>query len=121
MSEWINEMNQMKEPMTISSFIILVIVLIFVVPLIKKSSDTTKFIFGENENGNPVTVHAKVLSKSVYSPYGSIENFNFILFEKQNGERIELAIKDDEQYKMILEGDIGMLTHIGKRYISFKR
>lgn len=122
MSEWAKEMSAMEEPMTISMLIVLAIVLIFVViPLIKKSSETTKRIFGEDEHGNPETVQAKVVSKSIYSPYRSLENFNFILFEKNNGERIELAIKDDEQYKTILEGDIGMLTHIGKKYLSFKR
>lgn len=115
-------MEDIKQPMIISFLIIFAVVFVFIViPMLNKSSQTTKEIFGENENGSKETVEAKIVSKKIYSPVGSIERFNFAIFEKQNGERIELAIKDDEQYKMMLEGDLGTLTHIGKKYVSFVR
>ncbi len=115
-------MDNIKEPMIISFLIVFAIAFIFIViPILNKSSQTTKEVFGENENGNNEIANAKIVSKKIYSPVGSIERFNFVIFEKQNGERIELAIKDDEQYKMMLEGDFGTLTHLGKRFISFIR
>ncbi len=111
-----------KKPLIISVLIVFAFVFIFlVIPMLKKSSQKTKEIFGENEIGKPETVKAKIVFKKTYSPMGSIEQFNFVIFEKQNGARIELAIKDNEQYKMMLEGDEGTLTHTGKRYISFTR
>ncbi len=115
-------MEEIRGPMTICFLIVFVIVFIFFgIPILNKSSKTTKEVFGENETSNKETVTAKILSKKIYTPIGSIEKFNFVIFEKQNGERIELAIKDDEQYKMMLVDDVGTLTHIGKRYISFIR
>ena len=115
-------MDNMREPMIISFLIVFAIAFIFVIiPMLKKSAQTTKEMFGENEIGNEEIVNAKIVSKKTYSPVGSIEQLNFVIFEKQNGERIELAIKDNEQYKMMLEGDFGTLTHVGKRYISFVR
>ena len=122
MSEWAREMSEIAGPMTISGLIVLAIALIFVVlPLVKKSSETTRRILGEDEQGSPERVQAKVVSKSIYSPYHSLERFNFVIFETENGERIEMAIKNDEEYKMILEGDVGTLTHIGRKYLAFKR
>ncbi len=115
-------MDNIREPMIISFLIVFAIVFIFIIiPMLNKSSQTTKEVFGENEEGKEETVKAKIVSKKIYTPVGSIERFNFVIFEKETGERIELAIKDDEQYKMMLEGDLGALTHIGKRYISFLR
>lgn len=97
-------MEDIKEPMIISFLIVFAIVFVFIViPMLKKSSQTTKEVFGENESGKEETVKAKIVSKKVYSPIGSIERFNFVIFEKETGERIELAIKDYEQYKMMLE------------------
>ena len=115
-------MDNIKQPMIISFLVVFVIAFIFIIiPMLNKSSRTIREVFGENENGKEETVKAKIVSKKIYSPVGSIERVNFVIFEKQNGERIELAIKDDEQYKMLLEGDMGTLIHIGKKYISFIR
>lgn len=115
-------MDEIKEPMLISFLIIFVMAFVFIViPILSKSTKTNKEMFGENEIGDTVSVKAKIISKRIYTPRGSIERINFIVFEKESGDRIELAIKDEEQYKMMFEGDFGTLTHIGKRYISFKR
>ncbi len=115
-------MEEIKEPMFISFLIIFAIVFVFIViPMVTKSAKKTNEIFGINENGPVQTAKAKILSKKTYSPVGSLEKFNFVIFEKENGQRIELAIKDDEEYKMMLEGDFGTLSHIGKKYISFIR
>ena len=57
-------MDDIKGPMTISFLIILAIVSIFiVVPMLNKSAQTTKEVFGENENGKEETVKAKIVSK----------------------------------------------------------
>ena len=111
-----------KEPWIIGMLILFAIAVIFVVfPLVKKSLEITRHIMGEDEHGTLESVQAKVMSKSIYTPQGSLEKFNFVVFEKQNGERVELAIRQDEEYKIIFEGDEGVLTHMGRKYISFRR
>ncbi len=115
-------MDEIRGPMTISFLIVFAIAFVFIIlPMLKKSSQTSKEVFGENETGVPESTNAKIISKKIYSPTGSIERINFVIFEKDGGERVEFAIKDDEQYKMMLEGDCGTLTYVGKRYISFTR
>ena len=116
------QMKDIQEPMAISALIVFAIAFVFVViPILTKSSQTKKDVLGEAEQGNPKTYGAQIVSKKTYTPYGSIEQYNFVIFEKDNGERIELAIKNNDEYKLLLEGDHGILTHIGKRYISFER
>ena len=43
-----------------------------------------------------------------------------IVFEFDNGERIQLIVKGSE-YATILVGDVGELTYQGSRFIGFKR
>ena len=113
--------NSSNAPIIGFLIVVAIVAALVVIPMLNKSSETTKNTFGENECGEEETVTAKIVLKKTYTPVGSIERFNFIMFEKQTGERIELAIKDDEEYKFLLEGDIGTLTHQGKKYISFIR
>ncbi len=97
------------------------IVIIIFIPFLLKSLRKTQEIYGDNENSVLDTQKSTIISKNIYSPYGSMENFNFVIFQKENGVRIELAVKDAEQYKMMFENDRGILTHKGKKFISFER
>lgn len=81
-----------------------------------------KRIFGENEAGPVVTQRAKVLLKQK-KPSGFSKNdmIDYIVFECENNQRVELAIKDSDINAVILEGDTGFLSYQGKRFIDFKR
>ncbi len=115
-------LENIVEPLKITVLIIVGIAVVFVIiPILFKSSQKSKEVFGEKEFGIKETERAKIVSKHVYSPKGSIEQYNFVIFEKQSGQRIELAIKDDRQFRMMCENDSGTLTHIGNKFISFIR
>ena len=45
---------------------------------------------------------------------------HFVTFELENGGRVELGVKDSE-YGMLAEGDQGLLTYQGTRYIGFEQ
>ncbi len=49
-------------------------------------------------------------------PVGS----DFVTFELEKGERIELGVKGSE-YGMLAEGDRGRLSYQGTRYLGFER
>ena len=53
------------------------------------------------------------VSSSTYTRY-------FVTFELENGGRVELGVKDSE-YGMLAEGDQGLLTYQGTRYIGFEQ
>lgn len=114
-------MDGSREPLFVVFIILAALIVIFLIPVLRKSSSVTEELCGDNEYGEQITARAKILSKSTYTPNWSVERMHFIIFEKENGERIEMVIKDDAEYKMMFEGDVGTLTHIGKKYISFTR
>ena len=53
------------------------------------------------------------LGSSVYTRY-------FVTFELENGRRVELGVKDPE-YGVLAEGDQGVLTFQGSRYLGFEQ
>lgn len=52
------------------------------------------------------------MGSSTYTRY-------FVTFELENGRRLELGVKDSE-YGMLAEGDQGVLTFQGTRYLGFE-
>ena len=44
----------------------------------------------------------------------------YVTFEVESGDRLELRISGSE-YGLLAEGDFGMLTFQGTRYLSFDR
>ncbi len=53
------------------------------------------------------------MDSSTYTRY-------FVTFELETGRRLELGVKDAE-YGMLAEGDRGMLSFQGTRYLGFER
>ncbi len=66
--------------------------------------------FGRSMNGAGSTMHA---GGSTYSRY-------FVTFELEKGKRIELGVKDSE-FGMLAEGDEGVLSFQGTRYLGFEQ
>ncbi len=94
---------------------------ILVIPLFIHSSKNDKKYLGENSTDPYEEKFVTAIRKRVESPYGTMSTFYFILFEDEYCSRIELAIKNLDEYNLILEGDKGILCHRGKRFISFIR
>ena len=82
-----------------------------------------------HNNAQPaVPARAKVVSRRQhFGRHGGAGNDThhtystyFATFEFENGQRLELQIPDGE-YGMIAEGDIGILTFQGTRFLGFVR
>jgi len=76
-------------------------------------------------NSQPITpVEAKVLTKRTEVSGGGNDHMAstcyYVTFEFLNGERFELSIPNS-QFGFLVEGDRGILTFQGNRYISFER
>jgi hypothetical protein len=63
-----------------------------------------------HHQGNAGDVHHHTMSSTTY----------YVTFEFASGDRLELHVPDRE-YGMIAEGDSGILTSQGTRFISFER
>ena len=61
--------------------------------------------------GDPSRAHGfTVISSTSY----------YVTFELENGGRMELSVKGSE-YGMLVEGDTGVLSYQGTRYLGFER
>lgn len=67
---------------------------------------------------------ARIVSKRPHTWGGSgnssAHTSYYVTFEFEDGERLELPVRDQE-YGMMAEGDYGILTHQGTRFIDFQR
>ena len=68
----------------------------------------------------PVTVVAK--RSDVHRGIETMHTFTsyYVTFQVESGDRMEFEISDTE-YGMLAEGDRGMLTFQGTRYLNFQR
>ena len=111
------------------TFVLVIVCFITVFVLLVKS------LIGSHSNRKaprltiPATVVTKRVSVSHYSGTnaGNVTQFHsssstryFVTFEVESGDRIELSASGEE-YGMLAEGDIGMLTFKGTDLISFDR
>ena len=75
----------------------------------RSETSTTTDTNGINDANGGHNVHSTSTSTSYY-----------VTFEFINGERIQFKVSGHE-YGFLLEGDRGILTFQGRRYISFQR
>ena len=78
-----------------------------------------------HNNGQPVlTVPARLVSKRTRVSGGSNDasasTWYYVTYELQSGERREFGVRGQE-YGLLAEGDVGMLTYQGTRYKGFMR
>lgn len=65
--------------------------------------------------------HTMMSSNAAMNSLGSSTYTNyFVTFEMEEGRRVELGVKDAE-YGMLAEGDEGLLSFQGTRYLGFER
>lgn len=111
------------------SFIPICMVIFVVIALIafpigfSRAKQTNKSIFGDDESGTPTErKKVKILARRTSPhPLNQTIIINMVVFEFENGNRLELAIKDATTYGTMIEGDIGFLSYQGKKFISFRR
>lgn len=77
--------------------------------------------WNRNNHAPISTVPSKVVSKRQQFHKTNTSGYTncYVTFELQCGERMELAVPD-EQYGYLVEGDCGMLTFQGSRYKGFQ-
>ncbi len=87
--------------------------------------------WSRNNNSPRLSVHAVVAAKrtqvgSAHYNNGSgaagVNRFTryFVTFQVDSGDRMELEMEGG-QYGLLIEGDIGMLSFQGTRFLSFER
>lgn len=80
--------------------------------------------WSKNNNSPRLTVPAHVVTKRAHTSGGSGDSSAttkyYVTFQVESGDRIEFHMKATE-YGMLAEGDVGMLTFQGTRYIEFDR
>lgn len=76
---------------------------------------------GIKNNHSPLlTVPAKVVAKRIQVRGDHSHTTYYVTFEVQSGDRMELKVNGNE-YGMLVEKDIGLLSFQGTRYVSFER
>jgi hypothetical protein len=80
--------------------------------------------WNSNNNSPKLTVPAEVVTKRTETSGGSGDSsastWYYATFQVESGDRMELAVHGS-QYGMLADGDLGMLTFQGTRFVEFKR
>ena len=80
--------------------------------------------WNKNNQSPKLTVPATVVAKrsDVHRGIETMHTFTsyYVTFQVESGDRMEFEISDME-YGMLAEGDRGMLTFQGTRYLNFRR
>ncbi|MFC4410495.1 DUF2500 domain-containing protein [Chungangia koreensis] len=80
--------------------------------------------WSQNNSSPRLTVPAKVVTKRTNTRGGSGDSSAsttyYVTFEVSSGDRMELQLNGQE-YGMLADGDMGILSFQGTRYLSFER
>ena len=105
-------------------FVFLLSVFIFAIPTgLAMSKQNNNNIYGDNESGEIIEErNVKLIAKrTLPHPANHTIMINMVVFELSNGDRLELVIKDSSIYGVMMEGDNGILTYQGKKFLKFER
>lgn len=75
--------------------------------------------WSRNNRSPSLSVEAKVVTKRAHHRYRSGTSY-YVTFEVENRDRMELRV-DRREYGMLVEGDLGVLSFQGTRYLAFYR
>lgn len=73
-----------------------------------------------NKNSPLLTVPVEVAAKRMHVQGDHSHTTYYVTFEVQSGDRMEFSVQGEE-YGMLVEQDLGLLSFQGTRYISFER
>ncbi|WP_262176863.1 DUF2500 domain-containing protein [Saccharococcus sp. Marseille-Q5394] len=110
----------MFSAMPIFGFIVFALVIgIFIFVIVKGISQ-----WSSNNNSPRLTVPAQVKTKRTNTSGGSGDSSAhtsyYVTFQVESGDRMELQMPGKE-YGMLAEGDLGIPTFQGTRYLGFER
>lgn len=79
----------------------------------------------KNNNSPRLTVAAQVVAKRSHVSHSHGDGLGgytsyYVTFQVESGDRMELHVEDSE-YGMLAEGDYGLLSFQGTRYLGFER
>ena len=102
------------------SLVFLLVIGMFVVTAVKGIGEWNK-----NNNSPRLIVPAVIVTKrtNVHRSGGEHHHTTttyYVTFEVESGDRMELRVDGDE-YGLLVEGDTGLLTFQGTRYLGFER
>ena len=109
------------------SLVFILFIVVFVGILVKGILQWNK-----NNNSPRLTVVATVVSKRTNvshhhhnhgngaGMHSSTSTTYYVTFQVESGDRMEFLVSGQE-YGILLEGDVGMLTFQGTRYLGFER
>ena len=108
---------------SIAPIFIAVIFLIVIVTITFSAGKGVKEYFSNNSK-EEVTMPARIITKRAHVWGGhhdtSASTSYYITFEDEQGNRAEFSV-GSKLYGMYAEGDTGMLTHQGTRFLDFER
>lgn len=108
---------------SIAPIFIAIVFLIVIGTIFFRIGSSTKEYF-RNNSMEEVTIPARIISKRthVWGGHGntSASTSYYITFEDEQGNRAEFSVSS-KLYSMHAEGDKGMLTHQGSRFLHFER
>lgn len=78
--------------------------------------------WNKNNHSPKLTVPAQVVAKrtNVHHQQANSSTTYYVTFQVESGDRMELVVRGSE-YGMLAEGDVGMLSFQGTRYLGFER
>lgn len=80
--------------------------------------------WNSNNNSPKLTIPAEVVTKRTKTSGGSGDSsastWYYATFQVESGDRMELAV-NGSQYGMLADGDVGILTFQGTRFVDFER
>ena len=110
--------------------IFFIVVFVFVIGTFVATGAKSFRQWNRNNNSPRLTVQAKVINKRTqmgrrhhhHDNHTHSYNYTnyFVTFEVDSGDRMELEVSGEESGLMI-EGDTGMLTFQGTRFLGFER
>jgi len=104
--------------------IIFVLVFLFIMGMFIFVIGSSIRQWSKNNNSPRLTVPAEVVTKRTNTRGGSgnhgARTSYYVTFEVSSGDRMELQMNGQE-YGMIAEGDMGILSFQGTRFLSFER
>ena len=99
-------------------FIGIIFIIVFGIIIFSVVSSVKQGI--KNNNSPLLKVPAEIASKRIHVQGDHAHSTYYVTFEVQSGDRMELTVKGEE-YGMLVEQDLGLLSFQGTRYISFER
>ncbi|MBQ3088056.1 MAG: DUF2500 domain-containing protein [Clostridia bacterium] len=116
--------NDMLDANLMPVFLIIAIIFIVALPIgIAVGKANKNSIYGDNDTSSiSIEKDVKILARrSSPNPISPTVMVNTVVFELKSGSRVELAIKNQNAFGLMVEGDCGTLKYQGKRFISFDR